>query len=145
MVDSKENYKFDLGVKGLKWAFINDLFHCSSRYESTSFLFKERPQGHFRLSDMPKYVALLFSKLKTTAKMMCPKGTLMLILNVFVIVFVISSQSTADYLLANTACTKVTNGRNILFLGPLILLPKLLRIRRRLGAKPVRVLQLVNI
>ena len=75
--------------------FVSDLFHCSSRYESTSFLFKERPKGHFRLSDNLKYVEVLLSKLKTTAKMMCPKGTLMLILNVFVFFFVISSQSTA--------------------------------------------------
>ena len=44
---------------------------------------------------MPKYGALLFSKLKTTAKMMCTEGTLMLILNVFVFVFAILSQSTA--------------------------------------------------
>ena len=42
---------------------------------------------------MPKYVKLLFSKLKTTAKMMCTKGTLMLIFTLFV--FVIPSQSTA--------------------------------------------------
>ena len=42
---------------------------------------------------MPKYVKLLFSKLKTTAKMMCTKGTLMLIFTL--LVFVIPSQSTA--------------------------------------------------
>ena len=75
--------------------FVSDLFHFSSRYKLTSLLFKERPKGHFWLSDNLKYVELLFVKLKTTAKMMCTKGTLMLILNVFVFFFVISSQSTA--------------------------------------------------
>ena len=66
---------------------------CSSRYESTSFPFKEIPKDHFRLNDMLKHVELLFSKLKTTGKMMCTKGTLMLIFTLFV--FVIPSQSTA--------------------------------------------------
>ena len=34
MVDSKENYKFDLGVKGLKWAFINGKFNIFSLMSS---------------------------------------------------------------------------------------------------------------
>ena len=52
-----------------------------------------QPKGHFWLNDMLKHVALLFSELKTPSKMMCTKGTFMLIFTSFV--FVISSQSTS--------------------------------------------------
>ena len=88
-------FRFFSDLFQICFRFVSDLFHFSSRYKLTSLLFKERPKGHFWLSDNLKYVELLFVKLKTTAKMMCPKGSLMLILNVFVFFLVISSQSTA--------------------------------------------------
>ena len=78
-----------MGVKGFR--FVSDLFQICFIVQAVM----SRSKGHFRLSDMPKYGALLFSKLKTTAKMMWTEGTLMLILNVFVFVFALLSQLTA--------------------------------------------------
>ena len=70
--------------------------HCLRSQESTPFLFKERPTGHFWLIDLPQLMELLFTKLNTAAKIMFSKGILMLFLTLFVFVFfVIPSKLTA--------------------------------------------------
>ena len=51
-----------MGVKGFR--FVSDLFQICFIVQAVM----SRPKGHFRLSDMPKYGALLFSKLKNHCK-----------------------------------------------------------------------------